>query len=187
MSYLTPCMHAWINVEAVPRVEAKHTPRLPFAASRKVSCTMGKRKSRAKPAPRKRMDKLDTVFSCPFCNHGTSVEFKLLELEGWAGHMGDWVGNGSCISKLNNFMTIAVKYFRAVGSTGMSSYLVLVTTFSDMKNLIGEASCRICQENFSTTITALTEPIDIYSEWIDECERVNTVDDDGVPVDDDDV
>ncbi|PWA76665.1 transcription elongation factor 1 [Artemisia annua] len=56
----------------------------------------------------------------------------------------------------------------------------------DMKNLIGEASCRICQENFSTTITALTEPIDIYSEWIDECERVNTVDDDGVPVDDDD-
>ncbi|MBA0569297.1 hypothetical protein Goarm_005630, partial [Gossypium armourianum] len=35
---------------------------------------MGKRKSRAKPAPKKRMDKLDTVFSCPFCNHGTGVE-----------------------------------------------------------------------------------------------------------------
>ncbi|KAJ0586738.1 putative transcription elongation factor 1 [Helianthus annuus] len=35
---------------------------------------MGKRKSRAKPPPKKRMDKLDTVFSCPFCNHGTSVE-----------------------------------------------------------------------------------------------------------------
>ncbi|KAH0467881.1 hypothetical protein IEQ34_002914 [Dendrobium chrysotoxum] len=52
-------------------------------------------------------------------------------------------------------------------------------TYYDMKNLIGEASCRICQENFSTTITALTEPIDIYSEWIDECERVNNVEDDG--------
>ncbi|KAG8386369.1 hypothetical protein BUALT_Bualt03G0141700 [Buddleja alternifolia] len=26
---------------------------------------------------------------------------------------------------------------------------------------------------------SLTEPIDIYSEWIDECERVNTVDDEG--------
>nr|GEV92402.1 ribonuclease H-like domain-containing protein [Tanacetum cinerariifolium] len=25
-------MHAWINVEAIPRVEAKYTPRLPFAA-----------------------------------------------------------------------------------------------------------------------------------------------------------
>ncbi|CAN1229609.1 Transcription elongation factor 1 homolog [Linum grandiflorum] len=96
---------------------------------------MGKRKSRAKPAPRKRMDKLDTVFSCPFCNHGTSVECRI-----------------------------------------------------DMKNLIGEASCGICQESFSTTITgicsspvcaALTEPIDVYSEWIDECERVNNPDDDG--------
>ncbi|KAH7512611.1 hypothetical protein FEM48_Zijuj12G0109100 [Ziziphus jujuba var. spinosa] len=49
----------------------------------------------------------------------------------------------------------------------------------DMKNLIGEAVCRICQESFSTTITALTEAIDIYSEWIDECERVNTLEDDG--------
>lgn len=38
---------------------------------------MGKRKSRAKPAPKKRMDKLDTVFSCPFCNHGTSVECRM--------------------------------------------------------------------------------------------------------------
>ncbi|KAF5727676.1 putative Transcription elongation factor [Tripterygium wilfordii] len=87
---------------------------------------MGKRKSKAKPPPKKRMDKLDTVFSCPFCNHGTSVECKI-----------------------------------------------------DMKNLIGEALCSICQESFSTTVTALTEPIDIYSEWIDECERVNNVEDDG--------
>ncbi|KAJ8765234.1 hypothetical protein K2173_011936 [Erythroxylum novogranatense] len=86
---------------------------------------MGKRKSTAKPPPKKRMDKLDTVFSCPFCNHGTSVECRI-----------------------------------------------------DMKNLIGEAICSICQESFSTTITALTEPIDIYSEWIDECERVNNLEDD---------
>ncbi|GJW89520.1 F-box/FBD/LRR-repeat protein-like protein [Tanacetum coccineum] len=34
ISYQTPCIHAWINVEVVPRVEAKHTPRLPFATSR---------------------------------------------------------------------------------------------------------------------------------------------------------
>ncbi|XP_038896920.1 transcription elongation factor 1 homolog [Benincasa hispida] len=86
---------------------------------------MGKRKSRAKPPPKKRMDKLDTVFSCPFCNHGTSVECRI-----------------------------------------------------DLKNLIGEASCRICQESFSTTITALSEAIDVYSEWIDECERVNNLEDD---------
>ncbi|KAL9346235.1 hypothetical protein Peur_061088 [Populus x canadensis] len=107
---------------------------------------MGKRKSTAKPPPKKRMDKLDTVFSCPFCNHGTSVECRI-----------------------------------------------------DMKNLIGEAVCGICQESFSMTITefpiplivkdggmgqdfqfsSLTEPIDIYSEWIDECERVNSLEDDG--------
>ncbi|TYJ39119.1 hypothetical protein E1A91_A04G044400v1 [Gossypium mustelinum] len=34
---------------------------------------MGKRKSRAKPT-NKQMDRLDTVFSCPFCNSGTDVE-----------------------------------------------------------------------------------------------------------------
>lgn len=38
---------------------------------------MGKRKSRAKPAPKKRMDKLDSFFSCPFCNHGSSVECRM--------------------------------------------------------------------------------------------------------------
>ncbi|KAL1290218.1 hypothetical protein HN51_058643 [Arachis hypogaea] len=87
---------------------------------------MEKRKSSAKPPLKKRMDKLDTVFSCPFYNHGSSVECR-----------------------------------------------------TDMKNLIGEASCRICQESFSTTVTALSEPIDIYSEWIDECEWVNNPEDDG--------
>ncbi|XP_020975159.1 transcription elongation factor 1 homolog isoform X1 [Arachis ipaensis] len=67
-------------------------------------CGMGKRKAKSKPPPKKRMDKLDTVFSCPFCNHGTSVECRI-----------------------------------------------------DMKNLIGEASCRICQESFSTTVTDVAE------------------------------
>ncbi|GKV16438.1 hypothetical protein SLEP1_g27080 [Rubroshorea leprosula] len=31
----------------------------------------------------------------------------------------------------------------------------------------------------SLYFAALTEPIDIYSEWIDECERVNNLEDDG--------
>ncbi|GFZ12419.1 hypothetical protein Acr_23g0008040 [Actinidia rufa] len=101
---------------------------------------MGKRKSRAKPPPKKRMDKLDTVFSCPFCNHGSGVEMP----------------NGRGVVRCQMYEIV-----------------------SDMKNLIGEATCRICQESFSTTVTALTEPIDIYSEWIDECERVNNLEDDG--------
>ncbi|CAH9079898.1 unnamed protein product [Cuscuta europaea] len=86
---------------------------------------MGKRKSRAKPAPKKRMDKLDTVFDCPFCCNVKSVECHI-----------------------------------------------------DMKSLIAEAHCRDCKESYSTTATALTEAIDVYSEWIDECERVNNLEDD---------
>eukprot|EP01018_Ginkgo_biloba_P019431 Gb_16585 [translate_table: standard] len=81
---------------------------------------MGKRKSSAKPPPKKKQEKLNTVFSCPFCNHESSVECRM-----------------------------------------------------DRKDQIGEALCRICQESFSTSINTLSEPIDVYSEWIDECERVN--------------
>ncbi|KAF5785928.1 putative transcription elongation factor 1 [Helianthus annuus] len=39
---------------------------------------MDKRKSRAKPPYNMRMDQLDTVFSCPFCNQRTSIECKCL-------------------------------------------------------------------------------------------------------------
>mmetsp|Transcript_26945 Transcript_26945/g.32707 ORF Transcript_26945/g.32707 Transcript_26945/m.32707 type:complete len:85 (-) Transcript_26945:536-790(-) len=42
---------------------------------------------------------------------------------------------------------------------------------------VGEVSCRICGEKFQTTIDNLSEPVDVYSEWIDECERVNKGDD----------
>mmetsp|Transcript_18697 Transcript_18697/g.33834 ORF Transcript_18697/g.33834 Transcript_18697/m.33834 type:complete len:80 (+) Transcript_18697:1460-1699(+) len=34
-------------------------------------------------------------------------------------------------------------------------------------------SCRVCAANYETKLTPLTEPIDVYSEWIDECERQN--------------
>lgn len=33
--------------------------------------------------------------------------------------------------------------------------------------------CRICLEEFSAPINYLTEPVDIYSEWIDACEQAN--------------
>ncbi|KAF5185976.1 Transcription elongation factor 1-like protein, partial [Thalictrum thalictroides] len=46
----------------------------------------------------------------------------------------------------------------------------------DMKNLIGEASCRTYNKSFSTTVDGCINR-DIYSEWIDECERVNNQDD----------
>lgn len=82
---------------------------------------MGKRKSSSKPPPKKRQEKLNTVFSCPFCNHENSVECRM-----------------------------------------------------DRKNALGEVFCRICEEKYTTQIDTLSEPIDVYSDWIDECERANT-------------
>jgi len=34
-------------------------------------------------------------------------------------------------------------------------------------------SCRVCAASWSNTVSALTEPIDLYSEWIDECQKYN--------------
>lgn len=44
----------------------------------------------------------------------------------------------------------------------------------DRKNALGEVFCRICEEKYTTQIDTLSEPIDVYSDWIDECERANT-------------
>jgi len=43
----------------------------------------------------------------------------------------------------------------------------------DRNRNAGRISCRICAEDFQTTITYLSEPIDVYSEWIDACETAN--------------
>nr|BAX24796.1 hypothetical protein [Oryza barthii] len=81
---------------------------------------MGKRKSRVSKmiaTAKKAAPKLETAFSCPFCDHGGAVECSI-----------------------------------------------------DIKHMIAEASCFVCQARYSTTAHALTEPIDVYSEWIDQCE-----------------
>ena len=33
--------------------------------------------------------------------------------------------------------------------------------------------CTICGEDFQATINFLSEPIDVYNEWIDACEAAN--------------
>ncbi|CAN6215030.1 unnamed protein product [Urochloa humidicola] len=43
----------------------------------------------------------------------------------------------------------------------------------DFKERIAVATCRVCQEIYHTDVNALTEPIDVYSEWIDACELAN--------------
>ncbi len=47
-----------------------------------------------------------------------------------------------------------------------------VTTKMDQENKIGHLNCSACSVQWSCPITVLTEPIDIYSEWIDACEVV---------------
>mmetsp|Transcript_13499 Transcript_13499/g.23173 ORF Transcript_13499/g.23173 Transcript_13499/m.23173 type:complete len:85 (+) Transcript_13499:47-301(+) len=44
----------------------------------------------------------------------------------------------------------------------------------DLERKVGTVTCRICSENFQMPITYLTEPIDIYTEWLDECEKANS-------------
>jgi len=38
---------------------------------------------------------------------------------------------------------------------------------------IGYVACRVCLEDFQTTINYLSEAIDVYGEWIDACESAN--------------
>ncbi|KAK9085433.1 hypothetical protein Sjap_025844 [Stephania japonica] len=120
---------------------------------------MRKRKSKAKPPPKKHMDKLD-------------VSERLLAL---VKEVFENMGKRKSMAKpllkkpMNKLDTIFSCPFRNHGTS--------VECRIDMKNLIGEAICGICQESYNTTVNALTEPINIYSEWIGECEQVNTVDD----------
>jgi transcription elongation factor Elf1 len=85
---------------------------------------MGKRKS-SKPPPKKVAPKVDTQFTCPFCNHDKSV-----------------------VARLDH---VAEK---------------------------GLVECNVCAQKYTCNITHLSEPIDVYSDWIDACERINAKEDD---------
>ncbi|TYZ58704.1 hypothetical protein PybrP1_003199 [[Pythium] brassicae (nom. inval.)] len=43
----------------------------------------------------------------------------------------------------------------------------------DRDHNIGHLSCRVCTESFQTPIHYLSAPIDVYTDWIDECESLN--------------
>jgi hypothetical protein len=46
----------------------------------------------------------------------------------------------------------------------------------DQKKGIGSLACRLCGASFQMPVHHLHEPIDVFSEWIDECEAVKTSD-----------
>ncbi|XP_022251589.1 transcription elongation factor 1 homolog isoform X2 [Limulus polyphemus] len=43
----------------------------------------------------------------------------------------------------------------------------------DRQRNTGQITCRVCMEDFQTSINYLSEPIDVYSDWIDACENAN--------------
>jgi transcription elongation factor Elf1 len=47
-----------------------------------------------------------------------------------------------------------------------------VSTKLDRENKIAYLTCSACSVDWNCAINALTEPIDVYSEWIDACELV---------------
>ncbi|XP_026216752.1 transcription elongation factor 1 homolog [Anabas testudineus] len=84
-------------------------------------CAMGRRKSKRKPPPKKKMTgDLESQFTCPFCNHEKSCDVKM-----------------------------------------------------ERSRNTGIISCTVCLEEFQTPITYLSEPVDVYSDWIDACEAAN--------------
>lgn len=43
----------------------------------------------------------------------------------------------------------------------------------DRDRNVGQVKCSQCNEHWETKIHSLSEPIDVYSEWIDDCEAAN--------------
>ncbi|KAH8300421.1 hypothetical protein KR018_004890 [Drosophila ironensis] len=43
----------------------------------------------------------------------------------------------------------------------------------DKVKQIGRITCGVCQELFQTPINFLSEPVDVFNDWIDACEEVN--------------
>ncbi|SCU86749.1 LAMI_0D03466g1_1 [Lachancea mirantina] len=48
-----------------------------------------------------------------------------------------------------------------------------ITCTLDKKNSIGSLSCKVCGQSFQTQINALSQPVDVYSDWFDAVEEVN--------------
>lgn len=43
----------------------------------------------------------------------------------------------------------------------------------DLDRELGEVYCNLCSNRYRNRITHLTEPIDLYHDWIDACEEAN--------------
>lgn len=46
-----------------------------------------------------------------------------------------------------------------------------VEAMMDYERQTGNLKCRVCGAEYSATINYLSEPVDVFSEWIDHCEE----------------
>lgn len=49
----------------------------------------------------------------------------------------------------------------------------LLCLHRDKSRNVGKVYCRVCLESFQTTTSFLSEPVDIYNDWVDACEAAN--------------
>eukprot|EP00039_Didymoeca_costata_P001227 m.50871 g.50871 ORF g.50871 m.50871 type:complete len:83 (-) comp10691_c0_seq1:1347-1595(-) len=43
----------------------------------------------------------------------------------------------------------------------------------NLQKKVGSIMCRICGESYQTRITYLSEPVDVYTDWIDALDEAN--------------
>lgn len=53
----------------------------------------------------------------------------------------------------------------------LESNILLI--FRDKGRNTARISCRVCSEDYQTVINFLSEPVDVYNDWIDACETAN--------------
>lgn len=57
-----------------------------------------------------------------------------------------------------------------------------VTAKMDHLTEKGLVECTVCGQKYTCNITHLSEPIDVYSDWIDACDRANkTIEEEEAP------
>lgn len=53
------------------------------------------------------------------------------------------------------------------------SFLLSFVLRRDKSRNSAKIMCRVCLEDFQTTINFLSEPVDVYNDWVDACETAN--------------
>lgn len=51
--------------------------------------------------------------------------------------------------------------------------VVLFHIFRDKSRNSAQITCRVCMEEYQSVINFLSEPIDVYNDWVDACETAN--------------